>query len=144
LPILAFILVLAGSLPQPTHCSAQANDGKSSVDVLLTTDCLYDRGVGYAGIRTAAYNAFSQLYKGGTAAVADAKRLVADGTPEGRIYGLLILRHVAPAEAEALTNQLLRQQTPVRVMNGCIVHRQSMGEIVDRIRKGEFIIWLPE
>jgi hypothetical protein len=117
---------------------------RSPVDVLLTTDCLCDRGVGYAGIRTAAYNAFSQLYKGGAASVADAKRLLADGTPEGRVYGLLILRHVAPAEAEPLTIQMQHQGTPVRMMNGCIVHKQSMGEIVDLIQKGEFVIWLPE
>ena len=147
--ILAFILVLAGSLQQPTpqqpeHCSGHADDGKSPVDILLTTNCVFDRAVGYAGRRTPAYNAFSQLYKGGTASVSDAKRLLVDGTPEGRIYGLLILRHVAPAEAEAPATQMLQQGTPVWVMNGCIADGYSMGKVVDRIRKGEFVIWLPE
>jgi hypothetical protein len=65
-------------------------------------------------------------------------------TPEGRIYGLLILRHVAPAEAESLTNRMLQDRTPVRVMSGCTVEEHGFRELVDRMRKGEYIIELPK
>ena len=141
---LAIAIVVTGTLLSGrSGLAGEVKDSKSSVEVLLRAERLDDSAVGYAGERTVTYDAFSQLYKAGKASTDDAKHLIADATPEGRVYGLLILRHIAPADAEMWTKRMLLDRARVTVMNGCLIHHSTVGELVAKIQGGESIISLP-
>jgi hypothetical protein len=64
-------------------------------------------------------------------------------SPAGKVYGYLVLRHLAPAEAEAAVKPLENDQTEVLVMNGCIGNHSTIRALVARIRNGERVIHLP-
>ncbi|HWF06747.1 MAG TPA: hypothetical protein VHA06_23865 [Candidatus Angelobacter sp.] len=102
-----------------------------------------DSAVGYAGVRTDVYSAFSQIYGAGKGSIDSAKHLIALGTLAGRIYGYLILRHVGSQDADVAAKQLLQDHAMVLVMNGCIGHSDSVSHLVTRIQQGESVIFLP-
>jgi hypothetical protein len=73
-----------------------------------------------------------------------ARRLVDSGSPAGRVYGYLILRHVSPKDAAAVSPRLLQDQAPLEVRNGCIVSDSTVGQVVAQIQKGNYVIQLPK
>jgi hypothetical protein len=114
------------------------------LQILERAERLDDSAVGYAGERTETYSAFIKLYGAGKPSTDSAKHLIAQGTPAGKVYGYLILRHVAPLEAGDAAKQLLKDQTAVPMMNGCFINSDSVSRLVARIQKGEMIIYLPK
>ena len=103
-----------------------------------------DAVVGDAGARTAAYDAFSKLYKGGKESSGAATRLVNVGSPAARIYGYLILRHIAPADAQAVERTISGDEATVTVRNGCEAWQSTVGSLLKRLQKGDTIIELPK
>jgi hypothetical protein len=147
LPILLLCLVACNAFRKETPDSAQAKANESKLqdepmNVLLRASELDDSAVGYAGIRTPAYDAFSKLYKAGKG-TEESRRLMKAASPAGKVYGYLVLRHLAPAEAEAAVKPLENDQTEVLVMNGCIGNHSTIRALVARIRNGERVIHLP-
>jgi hypothetical protein len=138
------VLVLAGALvgSQPSG-AAQAGDPPSPTDLLVHANELDDMAVGYAATRTPVYEAFNQLYQAGHSSLITAKHLVSAGSPAGRIYGYLILRHLAPSEADAVAQKMLGDQAAVVVRNGCVGRSSTVAQLVARIQKGDGIIALP-
>ena len=151
---LGIILLLAGAIG---WCVVQNKDGsrhsgKNSaedalpdpVEILLKAERLDDSAVGYAGLRTPAYRAFSQTYRAGKNYSGQAKHLVEAGSAAGKIYGYLLLRHIAPSDAESAAWSLEKDTAPVLVMNGCILSHSTVSELIARIQKGDTVILLPQ
>jgi hypothetical protein len=123
--------------------NAESKVKDTPVQILEKAGRIDDSAVGYAGVRTDVYSAFSQIYGAGKGSIDSAKHLIALGTPAGRIYGYLILRHVGSQDADVAAKQLLQDHAMVLVMNGCIGHSDSVSHLVTRIQKGESVIFLP-
>lgn len=135
-----FCLVALGSV----HAGPSAADGgEKPIDVLLRAARLEDSAVGYGAQRTATYAAFAELYAQGSAAQADAERLIEQGTPAGRVYGYIVLRHVAPASARSHSPALLADGAGVDVQSGCLTETRTVGEIVQALNQGREVIALP-
>lgn len=120
-----------------------ADDGEQPVDVLLRAARLDDSAVGYGAQRTATYAAFAELYAQGSAAQADARRLIEQGTPAGRVYGYIVLRQAEPAAARNYSPALLVDAAHVDVQSGCLGESRTVGEIVQALNEGREIIALP-
>ena len=150
--VFCIALLLTGLVvcnPNP-GCAQNQDQQKTSevrppkpVDVLLKAAELDDSAVGYAGRRTPVYDAFSRLYKANVSSLTDAKHLVEAGSPAGKIYGYLILRHASQADAEAAAKVLAKDNSILEVLNGCIGSHHTVSDLVARIRKGETVIILP-
>lgn len=154
--IFCITLVLAGLVvynPASGFCAQNHGQQKTvnrevpppkPVDILLKAARLDDSAIGYAAQRTAVYDAFSQLYKANASSLNDAKHLVEAGSPAGKIYGYLILRHISQADAEAAAGQLARNNSILLVLNGCIGSHHTVSDLVARVRKGGTVIFLPQ
>jgi hypothetical protein len=143
--LLAMLILLFGN---PPGASTQAGDQKDRFDLLLRAEALDDSAVGEVtykerAVRTGRYEQFSRLYRAGSTSSGTAKRLVNSASPAGRIYGYLILLHVSPRDAAAVTPGLLRDHAPVDVRNGCIASKSTVAEVVAQIQKGSYVIQLP-
>jgi hypothetical protein len=151
---LGIILLLAGAIGS---CAAQWKDGgrhsgKNSaedelpnpVEILLKAERVDDSAVGYAGLRTPAYRAFSQMYRAGKNYSGQAKHLVEAGSAAGKIYGYLLLRHISPSDAESAAKSLERNTAQVQVMNGCLLSHSTVSGMIARIQKGDTVILLPQ
>jgi hypothetical protein len=150
LRVFAFsLVVLTGTMACDRSFVSRKTQEHSPVDFLLQAEAVDDSAVGEVtrtemAVRTARYEAFSQLYLGGNASRSDAKRLVDSSSPAGRIYGYLILRHVSPKDAAVATQRLLQDHSQVDVRNGCIVSTSTVGELVAHIQRGYYVIHLPK
>jgi len=67
----------------------------------------------------------------------DALMLIADGTPEGRMYGFLALKEMSPKLFLLLSKRFLQSNATVRVHSGCTPLPDSMGHIVQLIFDGK-------
>ena len=143
-PVIKIVLLSVLLTGARHHGCAETKDLHSAVDLVVKAERLDDAAIGYAGVRTKVYDAFSQLYKAGKASSDGAKHLIASATPAGKIYGYLILRRVSPADADVVVKRMMQDQTEVLVMNGCIISHSTVSEVVARIEKGENVIRLPQ
>ena len=141
---LALAVILLGDPLAPMSAKEPDEGPRTDLEVLLQAKRLDDAAIGYAGQRTTEYDAFSRLCKASKTSIEDAKHLVRAGTPAGRVYGILILRRVAPSDAASLVDGMLSDPSPVMVENDCIVSHSTVRELVSRIQKGEQIIFLPK
>jgi hypothetical protein len=110
--------------------------------VLLSAEMVDDSAVGIAGVRTESYSAFATLWHRDDAR-ASGERLVAEGTPAGKVYGLLLLRKADPAAAARAAEAVGGSTEAVGVMRGCIVSTYKLSEIAAHAAEGQHIIQLP-
>ena len=89
-------------------------------------------GHGYAGTPTAneqMFRAFMEKRPG----VEDALRLIADGTPAGKIYGFLALKKLSPELFAKVAPRFFRKRDEVSILSGCSPSTQSAGALVKMI-----------
>jgi hypothetical protein len=126
------------------NARAQGDEAPRALDTLLRAEMVHDAAVGIAGERSELYSAFAELWNRDVADVrASAERLIADGSPAGKVYGLLLLQKVDPAAAARAADEVGRAAEPVAVMQGCIVMPHELSELATHIVKAEHVIQLP-
>lgn len=125
--------------------SAQALDapGKKAYDALTQMSVFAMGGVGFAGTRSSGESALRVLLKEKGASAA-CQKLLQSGTPEGKLYGLLGLSVVSPGQFASQVKPYLASKTPVQTMSGCIVMKQQLGEIAQRIKKGDYQVFFAQ
>jgi hypothetical protein len=143
-PALKILIVAGLFIASSSFSTAQTKDSDTSVEVLRHAHEVDDIAVGAAATRTQVYKAFSELYLAGKKSSESAKDLVETGSPAGRFYGYLILRHVSPHAAEALTPRLLQDRSSVTVFQGCVGSDSTVAQLVERIQKGQIVIAPPD
>ena len=139
------ILIVAGQvIGFAPPCAAQAKDPGVAIETLRHATEVDDMKIGVAAQTTAVYKAFSELYFGGKKSSKLANDLIDTGSPAGRFYGYLILKHLSPHQADAVTPRLLKDQSSVLVMQGCVGSDSTVAQLVERIQKGEIVIASPD
>ncbi|BCU76947.1 hypothetical protein [Luteolibacter sp. LG18] len=93
-------------------------------------------GVGFAGTRSAAENAFRALLTRADA-VAECKKLVASATPAGQLYGLLGLKLQDPKAFDEAFPAFKDSKAAVSTAAGCMVFETTVGQIAADIRDGK-------
>lgn len=123
--------------------SAQGLDapGKHAYDALTRVSVFAVGGVGYAGTRSQGESALRVLLKEKQATVAF-QQLIKSATPEGKLYGLLGLSVVAPAQLSPQVKGYLTSTVPVHTMSGCLGMTEKMGTVAQEINKGQYRLYL--
>ena len=132
--ILVALLVFNLAAPAiPVEKAAPENP----TDALLRAEYFSVWGVGYAGTPTANERIF-HAFMGKKPSSGEATRLISEGTPAAKIYGLLALKNLSPAEFEKLAPKFFRDRTAVKTLSGCdpTPRAQSAGTLVRQISEG--------
>ena len=97
-------------------------------------------GIGYAGTPTANERTFRAAMRLKPTAD-DAQRLINDGTPAAKIYGLLALKKLSPREFEKLAPKFFRDHAGVNILSGCDLtpRTRSTATLVKQISAGKII-----
>ncbi|MGW3889206.1 hypothetical protein ACWD69_11010 [Micromonospora chokoriensis] len=104
---------------------------ESAVDTLVTADTLAFGGVGIAGTSLPVTEAYHQV-----AATLDdhpeevrrqLDRVLADGTPAGRVYAATLLERIDPAAARAAWTSLRDDPSEFTTFVGCVMDRETIG-----------------
>lgn len=65
-------------------------------------------------------------------------RLVREGTPAARLYGLCGMRLLDSGNFENYLPLALRDERLVETLEGCLLYTRPVASVADRIRRGEF------
>ncbi|QIF05832.1 hypothetical protein [Roseimicrobium sp. ORNL1] len=104
---------------------------------LMSTRTFAIGGVGFAGTTSEPELALREVLKQPDA-VATCQKLVANATVEGQMYGLLGLKLSNDKTfAQALT-KYKNSKAAIKVMSGCILGTEKVGEVAERIEKGSY------
>ena len=93
--------------------------------------------VGYAGATSREEVALHELLSQPTAS-RDLRRLLSEATIAGRLYALWGLAVVEDADFPKLSEKYSATDTDVDTMKGCLVERETVSSIVNRIRAGQY------
>ncbi|MEH0928738.1 hypothetical protein [Micromonospora sp. CPCC 205558] len=108
----------------------------AAVDSLLAADTLAFAGVGIAGTLLPVTEAYERV----SAALDDhpeevrrqLDRVLADGTPAGRVYAATLLERVDPAAARAAWTSLRDDPSEFTTFVGCVMDRETLGTYASR------------
>ncbi|RBP43695.1 hypothetical protein DES53_10594 [Roseimicrobium gellanilyticum] len=134
------ILVLALLWPLVIRADEPKGGGYSAYEAytsLMSTSTFAIGGVGFAGTTSGPELALREVLKQPDA-VATCQKLVANATVEGQLYGLLGLKL---SDDKAFTQALPKfknSKTAIKVMSGCILGTDKVGEVAERIEKGVY------
>jgi hypothetical protein len=132
------ILALVLLLPLVMRADEPKSGGYTAYEAyatLMSTNTFAIGGVGFAGTTSGPELALREVLKQPDAA-ATCQKLVANATVEGQMYGLLGLKlSDDKAFAQALP-RYKNSKTDIRVMSGCILGTQQVGEVAKRIETG--------
>lgn len=141
----AILPVLLALIIDPGYARLLPQDDRirAAFDLLLKAGEVKDQAVGYAGERTKEYDAFETLWKAGKAAEDYALKLVLDGTPAAQVYGAILLLELDEATARREFQRLKEETIAVMIWSGCIGRQETVGALVRKLEKGEFVIFKP-
>lgn len=123
LMILMLVLSL-GALAEPTLNLAKVTSFDS-------------RATGYGGTESSNYKAFrSELERGAQAAPLFAE-LLANGSPEARLYSALGLYHLDKSRGVAALENLRTDSSPLRTLSGCLGFQSTVGATARGLLKND-------
>ena len=140
---LAFLLFsLPACAAPPAPASGHAIDSPRRVltdyENVQTASQFSVGGVGYAGTIAPEETSLRNLLKKKSTAEADCRRLVADATSAGKLYGLLGLKLLNSASYSAAAEPFRESRTTVTTTAGCMQYPQAMSAVVKEIDKGDY------
>jgi hypothetical protein len=136
--LITFVIQLGYAMLSPQDDSVRA-----AFELLLEAGDVKDQAVGIAGTRPKEYDAFETLWKSGKAAEDYALKLVLDGTPTAQVYGAILLLDLDEAAARREFRWLKEETTEVRIQSGCLGGSETVGNLIQKLEKGELIISTP-
>lgn len=93
--------------------------------------------VGYAGVTSDEELALRDVLSRRDASV-DLRKLLSEATLAGQLYALWGLAVTADADFPKLSEKYDSIDAQVETMNGCLVEREAVSVIVERIRRGKY------
>jgi hypothetical protein len=112
----------------------QDDNLRTAFELLLNTDAVYDRAIGYAGKRPEEYKAFETLWKAGIEGKDYALKLVRAEAPAARVYGAILLLELDKEMTEREYPRLEEEITTVWIHFGCVRESVTIGDIVRQLK----------
>jgi hypothetical protein len=125
--------LIAGFLGEP----ARAGEKSSTYETVQRAESFTVGGVGVAGTRTKQELAFRELAKQPQAGLRFRKLLV-DGSPAGKMYGLLGLKLTDTNGFEEALPHFTECETKIETIGGCMVMHTTVGYVAKQIARGDF------
>ena len=134
---LLILLVLSSVSPLLADDSVEA-----ALNRLSTVEKFAFGGVGWAGVISKGETDFRfVLAQPESTALNAFERLYATGNPQGKSYALAGLQKLAPQRFTELVAALGKSTGEVEVQRGCIVFRESLPDVAEKIGRGQFRLW---
>jgi hypothetical protein len=111
---------------------------ENAVRQLEAAEMFATGGVGYAGTKTPAGKAYDFLLTHPKGAETF-RRLLDAPRRETQMFALAGLSVVAPTEAAKAYSRFENMKTTVKAASGCVIHSQTVAEIVAQAKKGVFV-----
>lgn len=139
--VIAIAFALLAFIPLASAGAAKISRAEGPTLALLRANYFSVWGVGYAATATANENMF-RAFMEQKPSLEDARLLIQEGTPAGKIYGLLAIKKLSPEQFSNLAPKFLKQRNRVNVMRGCDPSptTESTGKLVRRISDGDVIL----
>jgi hypothetical protein len=94
-------------------------------------------GIGAAGIPSQSEAHFRTVLDHHTA-LAEFRGVLANGTPEAKLYALCGIRILDPSSFNEAAEPLKKSNPTVETIGGCIIWRAPFKQLLDRIKAGEY------
>ena len=95
-------------------------------------------GVGYAGTISSGEKDF-KIILSRTSAMADFEKLYSEGNLQAKCYALVGIHKLNPARSKELMRPMRGSREMVATMEGCILSKEAMGEIIKEIESGRYV-----
>ena len=137
----AIIVALLVFVPLALSVSAEKIHAEKPVIALLRAEYFSVWGVSEGATPTVNEKTF-RAFMEQRPSIADALRLINDGTPAGRVYGFLALKKLSPDQFAKLAPKFFQQRIGVSIMLGCnpTPRTKSTGKLIREISDGEVIL----
>lgn len=133
--VLSLFLLSSVALAQDTLAAAVKSLSKTSVFAF--------GGVGFAGVTSQGEKDFrTVVHQPPNVALATFEEIYAAGNPEAKGYALAGIRKLDEKRFTELLHSLDGSKEPVITMRGCIMEKQTMGDVAKEIESGSFDFWI--
>jgi hypothetical protein len=125
--------LIVGFLGEP----ALAGEKSGTFETVQRAESFTVGGVGVAGTRTKQELAFRDLMKQ-SQPESSLRKLLVDGSPAGKMYGLLGLKLADKNAFEQALPHFTECETKIETIGGCIVMHTTVGYVAKQIARGDF------
>jgi len=115
-----------------------------AIETLKGAKSVDEAKVGYAGRRTEAFSAYAKLHAMGGLIGPEIQGLLSSGSPAGKVYAAMLLKHISKQAGQAALEKLSRDTSKTSYASGCEIEDVTVGELAKRILLGDILLKLPE